>query len=188
MCRISFYDLTQTNYNVPVSRIENLVGIPLCIEYYRWPASYRPIPITDPKNKDEKRDTLESLLIGDDLGICHLYNIDDPEWHYCEYKRGSKDKNKCHKALIKAKFEKTLNDQCDTQKRIADYKQTKKVISFGKFTQGIEIVEKQIHKGWITKIKYYPDLNYVVSSSLDGFIHIHKIDLTYEENRTFNLH
>ena len=84
---ISFYDLNQTNYNVPVSRIENLVGIPLCIEYYRWP-----------KNNEDK---LETLLVGDDLGICHMYNITKVDWHYCEYKRGSKDKNKCHKTEIK---------------------------------------------------------------------------------------
>ncbi len=76
-CRISFYDLNQTNYNVPVSRIENLVGIPLCIEYYMWP-----------KNKENK---LETLLLGDDLGICHMYNFTRFDWHYCEYKLGSKD-------------------------------------------------------------------------------------------------
>lgn len=32
---ISFYDLFSTNYNQPTSRIEGLVGIPLCIEYTR---------------------------------------------------------------------------------------------------------------------------------------------------------
>lgn len=54
---------------------------------------------------------------------------------------------------------------------------------------GVIVRMKQIHKGWITKIKFYPDLNYVVSSSLDGFIHIHdKEDLNYKENKTFNLH
>jgi WD40 repeat protein len=55
------------------------------------------------------------------------------------------------------------------------------------FVEGVTIKMKQIHKGWITKIKYYPDLNYVVSSSLDGFIHIHDIDnLNYRDNKTFN--
>jgi WD40 repeat protein len=65
----------------------------------------------------------------------------------------------------------------------------KKVITFDKKEKGIQIIEKQIHKGWITKIKFYADLNYIVSSSLDGFIHIHDIeDLSYKENKTFNLH
>ena len=33
---ISFYDLGATNNEKPCSRIEDLVGIPLCMEYYRW--------------------------------------------------------------------------------------------------------------------------------------------------------
>lgn len=45
-----------------------------------------------------------------------------------------------------------------------------------------------MHKGWITKIKYYPDLNYVFSSSLDGLIHIHDIDKLQFKNKSFNLH
>lgn len=45
-----------------------------------------------------------------------------------------------------------------------------------KVTRDITTIEKQIHKGWITKIKFYPDLNYIISSSLDGFIHIHHIE------------
>ena len=50
-------------------------------------------------------------------------------------------------------------------------------------------IEKLIHKGWITKIKYYSDLNYVISSSLDGMIHIHDIEnLEYKDNKTFNIH
>jgi hypothetical protein len=54
------------------------------MEYYQWP--------------DNK---LETLLVGDDLGICHMYNFIPNDWHYCEYKKGSKDKNLCHKKEIK---------------------------------------------------------------------------------------
>lgn len=44
------------------------------------------------------------------------------------------------------------------------------------------------HWGWVTKIKYYEDLNMLFSSSLDGFIHMHNpTDLTYKK-KTFNLH
>jgi len=53
----------------------------------------------------------------------------------------------------------------------------------------VEVISKQCHKSWITKIKYYPDIQYVMSSSLDGCIHIHEIDdLKYKEGKTFNLH
>lgn len=67
---ISFYDLSSTQYNVPTSRIEGLVGIPLCLEYYRWPDN----------NNDSK---LETLLVGDDLGICHMYTFISKDWHIC---------------------------------------------------------------------------------------------------------
>ena len=93
---ISFYDLNQTNYYTPVSRIENLVGVPLCLEYYPWP-----------KNKDGR---YETLLVGDDLGICHLYNFTEFEWHYCEYKYGSKNCNECHLKQIKENYEKQLEN------------------------------------------------------------------------------
>lgn len=53
---------------------------------------------------------------------------------------------------------------------------------------GIHVKNKQGHKGWVTKIKYFSDINYVFSSSLDGFIHIHDIDRLTYKNKTFNLH
>jgi hypothetical protein len=62
-------------------------------------------------------------------------------------------------------------------------------ITYTSVEQGFELIQSQCHKGWITRIKYFEDLNYVVSSSLDGFIHIHTIeDLQYKEHKTFNLH
>jgi hypothetical protein len=89
---ISFYDLDRTNYNEPVSRIEGLVGIPLCVEYYRWGS----------KNNDGK---CETLLVGDDLGICHMWNFTRADWHTCQYKMGTKDPNPCCKEEIEAEFE-----------------------------------------------------------------------------------
>ena len=35
--RISFYKLKSTSAQTPISRFEDLVGIPLCMEYYLWP-------------------------------------------------------------------------------------------------------------------------------------------------------
>ena len=64
----------------------------------------------------------------------------------------------------------------------------KKVIAYQKKQWGIEVKEMLMHKSWITKIKYYPDLQYIISSSLDSLIHIHDIkDLSYKD-KTFNLH
>ena len=63
-----------------------------------------------------------------------------------------------------------------------------KLIKYKKFEEGYETREMLFHKGWITKIKFYEDLNYIVSSSLDGMIHIHKIDDLSYKGLTFNLH
>jgi WD40 repeat protein len=97
---ISFYDLSSTQYMIPTSRIEGLVGIPLCLEYYRWPEN----------NNDQK---LETLLVGDDLGICHMYTFIQKDWHICQYKLESEYKTsqgghvlsmECHKTKIKEDF------------------------------------------------------------------------------------
>lgn len=62
-------------------------------------------------------------------------------------------------------------------------------MTYAKKENGIKKMQRMIHKGWITKIKYYHELNYIISSSLDGFIHIHDIEkLEYKEGKTFNLH
>jgi WD40 repeat protein len=48
---------------------------------------------------------------------------------------------------------------------------------------------QHLHWGWVTKIKYYEDLNMLLTSSLDGFIHMHDLEtLEYRQKRTFNLH
>lgn len=69
---ISFYDLNSTQQNVPSSRFEDLVGIPLCMEYYKWP------------DNNEKK--YETLLVGLDLGICHMYNFKSDNWHSCVFR------------------------------------------------------------------------------------------------------
>ena len=97
---ISFYDLATTNFDKPCSRIEDLVGIPLCMEYYKWPSH---------NIKDGK---LETLLVGDDLGICHMYNFKDP-WHTCTYKLGQKDVMVCHKKEIDKEFKDGIDAEWD---------------------------------------------------------------------------
>lgn len=68
-------------------------GIPLCMDYYKWPV-----------NSNEDR--IETLLIGDELGICHMYNFTQNDWHICEYRLGTKSgPNKCCEEEIKKAFE-----------------------------------------------------------------------------------
>ena len=170
------------------------------MEYYKWP-----------KNNDGK---YETLIVGDELGIVHKWDFTSPEWHSCQFKLGAKDVNTCHETHIKQNFLSAVDDEFDNQlkkkkeerrkKKNNEYVENEeleddakngkgrgkaKPIVFQKFETGIKFDERVLHKGWITKIKYYPDLNYVISSSLDGFIHIHDIDtLEFKDGKTFALH
>lgn len=55
--------------------------------------------------------------------------------------------------------------------------------------EGYKSLKVHTHWGWVTKLKYYEDLNMLLSSSLDGFIHMHDLEtLIYRQKRTFNLH
>ena len=81
---ISFYKMDQSNQNnlTVDSRIEDLVAIPCCLEYHKWPKT---------GNKDDK---YETLLMGDGLGIGHMWNFKE-EWHICQYKEGSFEPTGC---------------------------------------------------------------------------------------------
>lgn len=60
---------------------------------------------------------------------------------------------------------------------------------YEKEERGVEHIELVVHRSWITKIKYYDDLKYVISCSVDSLIHIHDIDgLKYKDEKTFNIH
>ena len=75
------------------------------------------------------------------------------------------------------------------EKKKSDVKKKVQPVDYKSHSTGIKVESSHAHKGWITKIKYYPDLAVILSSSLDGFIHYHSLDdLTYKEHRTFNLH
>jgi len=55
--------------------------------------------------------------------------------------------------------------------------------------EGFKSLKVHAHWGWVTKIKYYEDMILLLSSSLDGFIHMHELEtLNYRQKKTFNLH
>lgn len=176
---ISFYDLSSTQYSTPTSRIEGLVGIPLCLEYYNWRES-----------NQKTDDKYETLLVGDDLGIIKMYTITSASWHMCQYKLGSHVGNMtCHEAQIKEKYKLKVNTQFadNEEKKQLDrknlnkrnnqnngeqdldsvkkskqleiaLKKKQKNMTFVKIEEGVKHTEKLCHKGWITKIKFYDDL------------------------------
>jgi len=101
----------------------------------------------------------------------------------------NEEKKKADRKNLNKKEVDTLDNIKNKKKGDDEVKEKTKTIRFEGVFDGVEEIEKLIHKGWITKIKFYPDLNYVISSSLDGMIHIHDIEkLKYRDNKTFNIH
>ena len=88
---ISFYKLNKMKQE-PSDRIEDLVAVPLCLEYVK----HKNIGL-DPQNDRNK--PIETLLWGDDLGIITMYNFMDTDWHFCTFKNYKKPDRKyltCH--------------------------------------------------------------------------------------------
>ena len=75
------------------------------------------------------------------------------------------------------------------QERIRLAQERKKPIQYKVKEDGFKQTKVHAHWGWVTKIKYYEDLNMLLTSSLDGFIHMHDLEtLQYRPKKTFNLH
>ena len=116
---ISFYKLDSSQHqNIVVdSRIEDLVAIPTCLEYFKWPES------------SNKNDKYETLLCGDGLGICHLWDF-EKDWHICQYKEGSLEPMGCslHKEQIIETFKSNVEaqyDEIEKEKKAAKAKMKK---------------------------------------------------------------
>ena len=73
------------------------------MEYYSW-------------NKKEVENRLETLLVGDDLGICHMYTFQKEDWHSCEYKQGTAHPMICHKKEIEQNYEDQINAEFERKK------------------------------------------------------------------------
>jgi len=192
---IKFYDINLTNVNMPVSVISELDGLPLCMDYFI-----------------KSKQGMETLVVGDDLGICHMYDF-KPDWHSCEWRMWIKDDTCCHIKEIKESLgiiEEDSKDKTNELKSTSKAKKKDKTkrkdhdkdkpkvnitskTSKGKqvskqYQRNIDVIEIQLHKGWITKIKYIEDLNYILTSSFDGFLHFHDVDTLQYKERTFSLH
>lgn len=134
--KISFYELTNGQKFSPntVSKIENLLAIPLCLEYYRWTStSYIDDEMVgeESKGKDDKggqQRKLETLLMGDDLGVLHKYDFTMENWHWCHFdgKKFKKDPitgqmivNYCCNVEIDDKYQRKLDQAFKDEKEAA---------------------------------------------------------------------
>jgi hypothetical protein len=79
---ISFYEINagSRRNKIPTSRIENMVAVPLCLEYHR--RKDQDAVGQTKKTSDDKDKWQEKLLIGDDLGIISMYSF-AKSWHIC---------------------------------------------------------------------------------------------------------
>ena len=80
-----------------------MAAVPHCLEYYRTPESYDATTVDKgfkKNDENEEKKALEILLVGDDLGICHMYRFTKQEWHYCTYYEDQKNALECHAGVI----------------------------------------------------------------------------------------
>ena len=95
--------------------------------------------------------------------------------------------------LLMSSGNKVIKDRLKKQTKSAAEKDgakptKKKPIQFMRKEEGVKVIKYHAHWGWITKLKYIEDLQSVLSSSLDGFIHMHDLDSFNYRRKTFNLH
>jgi WD40 repeat protein len=202
---LKFYDLILTNVNLPVSEIADFEGLPLCMDYFI-----------------KSKQGLETLVIGDDLGICYMYDF-SPDWHSCEWRMDDPEHYCCHKDEILKRYRPIEEEEEENDKEIisdsksqaksgakSDTKKANKKIQddrkikidqkkverqqmikdkkMNKYREGFKFTSVHIHKGWITKIQYIEDLNSILSSSFDGFLHFHEFENLGYKDRSFSLH
>lgn len=132
---IAFYDLNRSNESIstPVSRINDLKGIPLTMDYI-----------------DNKR----ILLTGDDQGYLKLFKFED-NWHICNSKMD------CHKKDL---TEEQIS-QLTKNERSARGENQKNLKTH--YMENMSIFENCLHKAWITKAQYIPDIEGILTCSLD---------------------
>jgi len=94
------------------------------------------------------------------------------------------------KSIIDKTNQNETEEEKAERKRLARIAAEKKrPVQYKAKEDGFKSIKVHSHWGWVTKIKYYEDLNMLLTSSLDGFIHMHELEtLNYRQKRTFNLH
>ena len=100
---------------------------------------------------------------------------------------------KLKESVKKSRLDKKRKNKLDHDEDAAEKKrqalELKKPTQYSIMEEGFTSIKVHCHWGWVTQIKYYEDLNYLITSSLDSFIHMHELEtLNYRTKKTFNLH
>ena len=102
---------------------------------------------------------------------------------------GKKVVDKTKSIIDKTNQNETEEEKAERKKQARIVAEKKRPVQYKAKEDGFKSIKVHSHWGWVTKIKYYEDLNMLLTSSLDGFIHMHELEtLNYRQKRTFNLH
>lgn len=115
--------------------------------------------------------SLKGLLIsGDDQGYLRLYTLKE-NWHVCN------SKLECHKEDLKK----------DQLTQLSKNKDKPLKNSRTQYSEKVELLETNIHSSWITKAAYIPDIEGILTSSLDSKVKHFDIERKKVKN-TFQHH
>ena len=90
------------------------------------------------------------LVVGDDQGYLRLYSLAE-NWHICN------SKLECHKnELLQEQITEISKKKDKAAKNLKTH-----------FSEGVNLLENNIHSSWITKVSYIPDIEGILTSSLD---------------------
>ena len=162
---LTFYELATGQ---PTSKVTLKDGMPLAMGY---------IYLASQKK--------EVLAVGDDLGILHVYTMGE-KWHMCDYQTLKDKCLSCHSAELEAKREKLMSSLDSAKGNDRSSKKNPKVLII-QYLDRVEVKGLRLHQGWITRVIIIEDLDSIVTSSLDGFVHFHGIE-DHKYKRTFKLH
>lgn len=166
---LTFYELATCQ---PTSKLTLKDGMPLSIGY---------IYLSSQKK--------EILAVGDDQGMLHVYKMGE-KWHMCDYQTLKDKCLSCHTAELEAKRESLMAEPKAKKGRKSKSSASvpsKKNVLVIQHLERVEVFVIPIHRGWITRILIVEDLDSIVTSSLDGLIHLHGIE-DLKHKRSFRQH
>ncbi len=156
---LTFYDLLTAQ---PTSKITLKDGMPLCMAYWY--------------NASQGK---EVLAVGDDLGILHMF-VMHGKWHMCDLQVLKEKGLTCHITELEAKREKMFCEAHPGKDQSVgtstSYSAKKLGLDKRQFQlqhiENVAIKEFRVHEGWITRVLIVEDLDCIITSSLDGFVHV----------------
>jgi WD40 repeat protein len=162
---VIFYDLMRGHdfISTPVSQVSDLKGIPVSMEYLREP---------------------NMLLTGDDQGWLYQYKFTEDNWHICNTKMD------CHRDdLLELQSEQLNSYEGSHRSKKHNWKELnlKHMKVSSHVFDNVSLNSAQIHSNSITRMEFIPEMDALITSSLDCTIK--KFDLEkFRDREVFRHH